>query len=98
MCRTVTVIEIADEDFGEQFVCEGRAEFFDISVFDTEDPNGDGTLGWQAGDQTWVVGANTHTVTLPNGCEYEQTFTISEFPPSPAFTLEAAICPDESFF
>jgi len=97
MCREITVIEIADEDFGEVFVCEGDAEFFDIIEFDSEDPNGDGTTGWQAGDQTWVVGVNSHTVTLPNGCIYEQSFTITEFPPSDVFELEAAICPGESY-
>ena len=98
LCRTVTIEELEDEDFGTVLVCAGDAGDFDpVTTFMTDDPNLDGEVGWLAGVHTWALGPNTHEVMLPDGCIYEQTFTIVEHPESDVFALEAAICPGEVF-
>ncbi len=102
-CRTVEIIEIDDEMFPNQFVCDGEAASFDPAVFDMLDPNMDGTLGWQAGPQAWVAGppgapvVNSFLVTLANGCEYMQSFELEEHAPSPVEEVFMAMCPDEIF-
>ncbi len=78
-CITVTTDILADEVFTDVTVC-----LEDLNSYngpDTEDPNGDGIIGWQGGT-TFFPGVNTDTITTPEGCLYVQSINIDVIEPS----------------
>lgn len=98
VCRNITIdagiIMPMDEDFGETFVCLGDEDDFSILVFANEDPNGDGTLGWQAPIFDFPLGLNQGTVSI-EGCSYQQQFTLSTHDPSPIDDVLIVVCEDD---
>ncbi len=91
ICRTVTIEGLDDEPFPAQMLCVEDLASFDINIFNSDDPNGDGTTGWQAGG-TFDFGTNTGTVTTPEGCMYEQEFDLVMLPSSDPYNLDTIIC------
>ncbi len=80
ICQEIIVQEWPDEVFPDEEAC---TKDFPYTVQSTEDPNGDGTPGWQCDaiplptppDESITV---TCDATTPEGCEYTQTITVHE--------------------
>lgn len=95
VCRTITIEGIDDEMFSDQTICEEDLASFDLGIFNPEDPNSDGTSGWQATGTTIDFGTNTGTVMTPEGCEYEQEFELMMFPQSEDGVVDLIVCKEE---
>ena len=94
-CIQITIEGIDDEMFDDQIICEEDLMDFDLGVFDPDDPNSDGTSGWQATGTNVDFGTVTGTVTTPEGCIYEQEFELMMHPESEQGLLEMTICKEE---
>ncbi|MDF1694236.1 MAG: SdrD B-like domain-containing protein [Saprospiraceae bacterium] len=95
ICREITIEGIDDEEFTDQIICEEDLVNFNLNVFDTEDPNTDGTAGWQDPSTAVDFGTVTGFVTTPEGCMYEQEFELMMHPESEKGLYEQTLCRDE---
>lgn len=95
ICRTITIEGIDDEEFMEQIICEEDLPFFDLGVFNPDDPNGDGTMGWQDPSTVVDFGIVTGTVMTPEGCTYQQEFELMMHPESEQGLFEQTLCSDD---
>ncbi len=95
ICRTITIMGIDDEVFDDQIICEEDLASFDLGVFDPDDPNTDGTMGWQATGTVITFGTVMGTVTTDDGCMYDQQFELMMHPESDQGLLDSTICRDE---
>lgn len=98
ICRTITttfsIPMPMDEDFGEYFVCEDDVDDFTVAFLASEDPNGDGDLGWNAFPPDYMIGLNQGTA-YTDGCSYEQQFTLSAFTPTPIEDVLISVCEED---
>lgn len=94
LCRTIVVQVIPDEMFSDQTVCLENLGTFNFDVFDPEDPNADGTLGWIANEPTPAFGTITGMVDQ-NGCMYEQEFELFQHPVSPDGVVDMTLCKED---
>lgn len=98
LCRNIkidsTIPMPQDEDFGEAFVCEDDIDLFTVAVFNNEDPNGDGDLGWNALLPDYILGVNQGIV-YTEGCSYKQQFKLSTFDPSPVEDVLISVCEED---
>ena len=74
--KTIVVEKLKDEFFSPIAVCENS---FPIDGPLTEDPNGDGQIGWQ-GPIIFSPDLYTHTITDTNGCAYNQIVSVTSLP------------------
>jgi len=92
ICKMVTIVAVPDEEFDPQTICD--LADFDPTTLDPQDPNADGTLGWQDPAPSFDFGTNEFMVD-EDGCMYTQTFELMEFTPSPDGTFSIIVCNDE---
>ena len=95
ICRIITIAGIPDEEFSDQIICEEDLVDFDLAIFDPEDPNTDGTSGWQADGTVVDFGTVMGTVMTDDGCIYDQQFELMMHPQSDQGVEEITICKDE---
>jgi len=95
ICRNVTIASIEDEMFDDQIICQEDLPGFDLSIFDTDDPNMDGTTGWQVTGTTIDFGTVSGTATDADGCTYEQEFELMMHPVADEGVVDLTVCPDE---
>jgi len=92
-CQMVYVRDIPNEIFSPVTIC-----MEDLGSYrgpDLEDPNGDGTIGWQ-GDRFFSPGVNRDTVFLPNGCYYVQAILVEVIPLNSREDVSLIVC-NEAF-
>lgn len=95
-CQTITVTALEDEDFMQLDWCEDDLPITDFTgtQLETDDPNGDGSIGW-GGSSVSDVGVNTNTVTNDEGCELEQMVEIIGLMAPPIITIDTAFCAED---
>ncbi len=92
LCVDVTVSMLADEVFDPIEICMEDLPSYTGPM--TQDPNGDGILGWQ-GPDIFSSGVNTATVVNPVGCLYDQEIRVDMIPLPARVDEEIYICTDD---
>jgi gliding motility-associated-like protein len=83
-----------DEDFGLVILCPEDVATYGGPTMDASnnpDPNGDGTLGWQDPNFTFMVGNNLTTINSM-GCVYDQEVEIQTYAVSPPEQITLTLC------
>jgi len=109
-CFTVQVDTLVDEYFSPIEVCQecypiilsqsdtscviGDLGLIAPTVL-TEDPNGDGTIGWQGVTPIMQAGSVVNVVPAEYGCDYTQYIDISTIPISPREPVTLYRCPTD---
>ena len=88
--QNITVMPLPKEVFDTVTVC------FNDFPYDgplTQDPNGDGVIGWLGPKIPYPGGLSTHNVTIASsGCKYIQEVFVSDLPPKPRANVTVFSC------
>lgn len=90
LLHTVTVMALEDEVFDTIYTCYND---FPIDGPLTEDPNGDGVIGWLGPQIVTPGGDITYEVTIAkSGCKYEQKVRVEEIMQKPTEFVTIVTC------
>lgn len=92
-CIEIVVQNPPDEVFIPVEICEELISSYPGPS--DEDPNMDGTIGWQASGFNFSPGINRATINTPDGCTYEQEVEVVQLLNQGPELVQLAVCSDQ---